>query len=316
MVGSPKRFDREVDGIVLLDKRSGVTSNRALQEVRVLHRAKRGGHTGALDPLASGVLPLCLGEATKFAGHLLDSDKRYTVLARFGARTDTADRDGQVIEEKPVPGFDADALEAALATLRGPIEQVPPMYSALKRDGVPLYKLARRGEEVERAPRAVTIHSFDLVAQRGHDLELEVHCSKGTYVRTLVEDLAAALGTVGHVAELRRTAVGPFTLDRAVTLDALTAAADDPAALAGMLLPVDAGILDWPEVRVGADAAAFFRNGNPVRSAPGTAEVVRVYGPSGFLGIAERRVDGELQPKRVLAVRQPALMPFRPDRTD
>jgi tRNA pseudouridine55 synthase len=296
------RFDRDVDGIVLLDKRTGVTSNRALQEVRALFRAKRGGHTGALDPLASGVLPLCLGEATKFAGHLLDSDKRYVVLARLGARTDTADRDGQVVEERPVPAFDQDALEAALRTLRGSIRQVPPMYSALKRDGVPLYKLARRGEEVERAPRAVTIHAFGLVARRGADLELAVHCSKGTYVRTLVEDLAAALGTVGHVAELRRTAVGPFELDRAVTLEALTEAATDPAALAGHLLPVDAGILDWPEVRLGADAAAFFRNGNPVRSAPAPAATVRVYGPSGFLGIGERGVDGVVSPKRVLAV--------------
>lgn len=302
MVGSKKLFDRDVDGIVLLDKRSGVTSNRALQEVRVLFRARRGGHTGALDPLASGVLPLCLGEATKFAGHLLDSDKRYTVLARLGARTDTADRDGEVVEERPVPDFDGAALEAALATLRGPIQQVPPMYSALKRDGVPLYKIARRGEEVERAPRAVVIHAFELRARRGADLELEVHCSKGTYVRTLVEDLAAALGTVGHVAELRRTAVGPFGLERSVTLETLTQAAGDPAALAAHLLPVDAGILDWPEVRLGADAAAFFRNGNPVRSAPGTVATVRVYGPGGFLGVAERSVDGVVSPKRVLAV--------------
>jgi tRNA pseudouridine55 synthase len=301
------RCDRDVDGIVLLDKRSGVTSNRALQEVRSLYRARRGGHTGALDPLASGVLPLCLGEATKFAGHLLDSDKRYTVLARLGARTDTADADGAVIETAPVPAFDDVMLEGALRRLRGSIEQVPPMYSALKRDGVPLYKLARRGEEVERAPRAVTIHAFELVARRGADLELAVHCSKGTYVRTLVEDLAAALGTVGHVAALRRTAVGPFGLDRAVTLETLAAAAADPAALAGHLLPVDAGILDWPEVRLGADAAAFFRNGNPVRSAPAPAATVRVYGPSGFLGIAERGVDGVVSPKRVLAVpaRQP-----------
>lgn len=301
MVGSPKRFDTEVDGIVLLDKRTGVTSNRALQEVRVLYRALRGGHTGALDPLATGVLPLCLGEATKFAGHLLDSDKRYTVLARLGARTDTADRDGAVIEERPVPEFSPAELSAALRGLTGPIQQVPPMYSALKRDGVPLYKLARKGEEVERAPRAVTIHAFELVARQGHDLELTVHCSKGTYVRTLVEDLATALGTVGHVAELRRTQVGPFGLDRAVTLETLAALAGDPAALAAQLLPVDAGILDWPEVSLGADAAAFFRNGNPVRSAPGPAATVRVYGPSGFLGIAERGVDGVVAPKRVLA---------------
>jgi len=299
------RCDRDIDGIVLLDKRPGATSNRALQEVRTLFRARRGGHTGALDPLASGVLPLCLGEATKFAGHLLDSDKAYRVVARLGARTDTADADGAVVEERPVLAFDGDALEAALATLRGAIEQVPPMYSALKRDGVPLYRLARRGEEVAREPRAVTIHALDLVGRHGDDLELDVRCSKGTYVRTLVEDLAAALGTVGHVAALRRTAVGPFTLDRTVTLETLAAAAaQGPEALATHLLPVDAGILDWPEVRLGPDAAAFFRNGNPVRSAAGPAATVRVYGPSGFLGIAERAVDGVLSPRRLLALPQ------------
>lgn len=301
----PKRFDTDVDGILLLDKRSGVSSNRALQEARALYRARSGGHTGSLDPLATGLLPLCFGEATKFGGHLLEADKRYRVVAQLGARTDTADRDGTVVEEKPVPTFDAVALEAALATLRGPMEQVPPMHSALKRDGVPLYEIARRGETVERAPRRVTIHAFTLVARDGDRLTLDVHCSKGTYVRTLVEDLAAALGTVGHVAELRRSTVGPFGPEGLVTLDELQAIAADPAALRAKLLPMDAGLKGWPEVRLGSDAAAFIAHGNPVQvgSGPdgkGPLGTVRIYGPRGFLGLGERDPTGVLTPKRLI----------------
>ena len=308
-VARPKRFDTEVDGILLLDKRGGVSSNRALQEVRVLYRALRGGHTGSLDPLATGLLPLCFGEATKFAGHLLDADKRYQVVASLGARTDTGDRDGTVVEEQPVPTFDDAGLTAAIRPLLGAIEQIPPMHSALKRDGVPLYKLARRGETVERAPRRVTIHAFTLVARAGDRLTLDVHCSKGTYVRTLVEDLAANLGTVGHVAELRRSTVGPFGPDGLVTLEALQAIAADPAALRAKLLPMDAGLKGWPEVRLGSDAAAFIAHGNPVQVGPGLdggadgkgpVGTVRIYGPRGFLGLGERDPAGVLTPKRLI----------------
>jgi tRNA pseudouridine55 synthase len=304
----PKRFDREVHGILLLDKRGGVSSNRALQEVRVLYRALSGGHTGSLDPLATGLLPLCFGEATKFAGHLLDADKRYQVVAQLGSRTDTGDRDGTVTETKAVPSFDDAALERALGTLRGAIEQVPPMHSALKRDGVPLYKLARRGEVVERAPRRVTIHGFTLVSRDGDRLRLDVHCSKGTYVRTLVEDLAAALGTVGHVAELRRSTVGPFGPAGLATLEELTAlfeesAAKSPgdfAALDAKLLPMDAGLGGWPEVRLGPDAAGFIGHGNPVQVGKGPMGTVRIYGPRGFLGLGERDQAGVLTPKRLI----------------
>jgi tRNA pseudouridine55 synthase len=297
----PKRFDTDVDGILLLDKRGGISSNRALQEVRALFRARSGGHTGSLDPLATGLLPLCFGEATKFGGHLLEADKRYRVVAQLGTRTDSGDRDGTVVEEQPVPAFTDASLEAALQTLRGSIEQIPPMHSALKRDGVPLYKIARRGETVERAPRRVTIHGFSLVARDGARLTLDVHCSKGTYVRTLVEDLAKALGTVGHVAELRRSTVGPFGPDGLVTLEELQAIAADPAALRGKLLPLDAGLQAWPEVRLGADAAAFIGHGNPVQLPPGQAVgTVRIYGPRGFLGLGERDRTGVLTPKRLI----------------
>jgi tRNA pseudouridine55 synthase len=296
----PKRFDREVHGILLLDKRGGVSSNRALQEARVLYRALSGGHTGSLDPLATGLLPLCFGEATKFGGHLLDADKRYQVVAQLGTRTDTGDRDGTVIETKPVPAFDDAALEAALQTLRGSIQQVPPMHSALKRDGVPLYQLARRGEVVERAPRRVTIHGFTLVSRDGDRLTFDVHCSKGTYVRTLVEDLAAALGTVGHVAELRRSTVGPFGPDGLVTLEALSVLVGDFAALDAKLLPMDAGLKGWPEVQLGSDAAGFIGHGNPVQVGKGPLGTVRIYGPRGFLGLGERDQAGVLTPKRLI----------------
>lgn len=305
----PKRFDTDVDGILLLDKRGGVSSNRALQEVRVLYRARSGGHTGSLDPLATGLLPLCFGEATKFGGHLLESDKRYQVVAQLGTRTDTGDRDGTVVEEKPVPAFDGASLEAGLQSLRGALEQIPPMHSALKRDGVPLYKIARRGETVERAPRRVTIHAFTVVAREANRLTLDVHCSKGTYVRTLVEDLAAKLGTVGHVAELRRSTVGPFGPDGLVTFEELQALAADPAALQAKLLPMDAGLKGWPEVRLGSDAAAFIGHGNPVQVGPGPdggpdgkgpVGTVRIYGPRGFLGLGERDPAGVLTPKRLI----------------
>jgi tRNA pseudouridine55 synthase len=309
--GRPRaRFDRDVDGILLLDKRAGVTSNRALQEARILLRAKRAGHTGSLDPLATGLLPLCFGEATKFAGHLLDADKRYEVEAALGAATDTGDAEGEVSERLPVPAFDAAALGAALASLTGEIEQVPPMYSALKRGGVPLYKLARRGEQVARAPRRVTIHAFEPVAVAPERLSLRVHCSKGTYVRTLVEDLGRALGTCAHVAALRRTTAGPFGPGGLVTAEQLARLAGDLAGLDALLLPVDAGLGDHPEVRLGSDAASFLAHGQAVRSAAGPEGLVRVYGPVGFLGLCQRHRDGTLEPKRLVA--RPVPVPPQP----
>lgn len=297
---------RAVNGVLLLDKPTGVTSNGALQRVKRLFRAKKAGHTGSLDPLASGLLPLCLGEATKMSAWLLDADKVYEVGCRFGARTDTADADGAVIETRTVPEIRPDALDAALAGLTGEIEQVPPMYSALKHQGKRLYELARAGVEVERPPRTVTIHALEPMGWGAdHTLGLRVRCSKGTYVRTLVEDVAAALGTVAHVAWLRRTEAGPYRLDGGARtldeLDALAAAGDD-AALDAALLPIDSALSDRPRVDLGADAAWYLRHGQPVIVSKAPLDtLLRLYGPDErFLGVGFVQDDGRVAPKRLI----------------
>lgn len=217
-MSAPRSKRRDVDGILIFDKPLGMSSNAALQKVRWLFNASKGGHTGSLDPLASGVLPLCLGEATKFSQYLLDADKTYITEARLGMTTSTGDAEGEVLEIKPCQVTLAE-VQALLPRFTGEIEQIPPMYSALKHDGQPLYKLARAGETVERKPRSVTIRQLTLLGLEGDRLRLQVHCSKGTYIRTLVEDIGAALGCGAHVAELRRVQAGPFDLARAVTLE-------------------------------------------------------------------------------------------------
>ncbi|NND45232.1 MAG: tRNA pseudouridine(55) synthase TruB, partial [Xanthomonadales bacterium] len=280
--------------------------NQALQRARRALDARKAGHTGSLDPLASGLLPLCFGEATKVSAYLLDSDKRYQVRARFGAATDTGDADGQVIEEGgSVPG--PDRLEAALAAFRGPIEQVPPMYSALKHEGQRLYKLARQGKEVERAPRSVVIHGLELIEMDGTDAVLEVHCSKGTYVRTLVEDLARECDTQAHVAALRRLTAGPFGPGGLVSLARLMEAEDAASgALDHLLLPMDTALKGWPSVTLGADAAFYLGNGQAVQGGAGMAPgLVRIYGPAqDFLGLGEVDADGLVAPKRLLRAGQ------------
>ena len=215
-----KRVRRQVNGVLVLDKPRGMSSNQALQKVRWLLNAEKAGHTGSLDPLATGVLPLCFGEATKFSQYLLDADKGYETLAQLGVTTTTGDAEGEVLERRPV-ALTAEQIEAALQEFRGPIQQIPPMYSALKKDGQPLYKLARAGEVVEREARSVTIARLELLAWHGEQLRLAVDCSKGTYIRTLVEDLGQQLGCGAHVAELRRTQAGPFDLSQTVTLETL-----------------------------------------------------------------------------------------------
>ncbi|HCL74631.1 MAG TPA: tRNA pseudouridine(55) synthase TruB, partial [Pseudomonas sp.] len=260
-----KRVRRAVSGIILLDKPRGFTSNAALQKVRWLLNAEKAGHTGSLDPLATGVLPLCFGEATKFSQYLLDADKGYETLAQLGVTTTTADAEGEVVERKPVD-VSREQLETILPRFRGDIQQVPPMYSALKRDGQPLYKLARAGEVVEREPRSVTIARLELLSLEADKARLAVACSKGTYIRTLVEDLGRELGCGAHVAELRRTQAGPFELSQTVTLEALEQAHAEGGAEAvdAFLQPVDSGLEHWPLLQFSEHSAFYWLHGQPV----------------------------------------------------
>ena len=299
-MGRRRSRGRAVDGILLLDKPSGITSNRALQRVKRLYNAAKAGHTGSLDPLASGMLPVCLGEATKVSGWLLDADKAYEFEVAFGERTATGDADGEVIQSSPRQSVDEAALEAAMAGLRGDISQVPPMYSALKHGGRRLYELARAGEEVPREPRNVTVHELELMAFDPERPRFRVRCSKGTYVRTLAEDLAAAAGTLGHVTLLRRTQAGPFDPAGMSTLDDLEALADDQGALDALLLRPDAALQAMPAVHLSANEAFYLRNGHPVNAGTVAAEgPVRVYGPGDqLLAVGQLLEDGRVAPKR------------------
>lgn len=300
-----KRKGRPVNGVLLLDKARGITSNRALQQVKRLFDAAKAGHTGSLDPLATGMLPLCLGEATKVSGFLLDADKHYRVTGQLGVRTDTADSDGEVIQTAEVPPLDEATVLSTLERFIGQIDQVPPMYSALKHQGRRLYEIARAGEEVERAPRQVRIFSLSLEAMTSDSLTFSVRCSKGTYVRTLVEDIARALGTVAHVTELRRLGVGPYEKLRMHTLEELEAKYEEGGieALDALLEPLDSAVADWPLVRLDADMAFYVRRGQAVLvpRAP-TEGHVRLYSETGhFLGVGEVADDGRIAPKRLLA---------------
>ncbi|WP_440996938.1 tRNA pseudouridine(55) synthase TruB [Arhodomonas sp. SL1] len=302
-----RRRGRNVDGILLLDKPRGVTSNQALQRVRRLLDARKAGHTGSLDPLATGMLPLCFGEATKVSGFLLDADKRYRVTARFGAVTDTGDAEGAVIETRPVSELTAEALEAVLPRFQGDIEQVPPMYSALKQQGRRLYDLAREGTEVERQPREVTIHELTVVDVAGEEATFEVACSKGTYVRTLIADIGDALGPGAHVSALRRTALGPFRdVGALVSMDTMEAAVEEggPQAAEGLLRPMEEALEAWPDVRLGRDLAFYVRQGQPVwvPQAPASGWV-RLFADEGFIGMGVVLEDGRIAPKRLIARR-------------
>ena len=294
---------RDVDGIILLDKPMGLSSNQALGRVKYLLAARKAGHTGSLDPLATGILPLCFGQATKVSGWLLAADKHYLAVARLGVETATGDLEGEVLRQLPVPELSDADVEAACEGLRGRIQQVPPMYSALKHKGERLYDLARRGVEVDRPARAVTIHSL-LVERLGPErLRLEVHCSKGTYIRTLVQDLGRALGCGATVAELRRTGHGAFDAADMVSMATLEAAAakGGPEAIESWLLPADRALADCPEVRLDAVSSRFLRQGQPV-FAPGARDMgpLRLYGASGeFLGIGELQDDGRVAPRRL-----------------
>ena len=304
---------REVNGVVLLDKPGGISSNRALQQVRRLFDAAKAGHTGALDPLATGMLPLCFGEATKFSQFVLDADKRYRATAKLGIRTDSSDADGKVVEEKPVVGVTAERVRELLATeFTGQITQVPSIFSALKHNGQPLYKLARQGIEVEVKSRQVTIHAIELLDWRGDELDIEVFCSKGTYIRSIVEDLGLMLGCGAHVSALRRLDAGPYREAAMLTFEQLQElAADDAensekggafAALDKVLLPVWSAVEHLPRVRLDARQAQSIQNGQTVTGATAVVGTVLLFDQheEQFFGLGEASIDGALTARRLM----------------
>ena len=294
---------RNVQGILLLDKPLGETSNAALQRVKRMYFARKAGHTGSLDPLAGGLLPICFGAATKISAFLLDANKRYWVRVKLGETTTTGDAEGAVIKTLPTVGVSESDISGALKRFVGEIQQVPPMYSALKQNGERLYKLAREGIEVEREPRTVKIYELKLQSCNLPEFELNVHCSKGTYVRTLAEDIGAVLGCGAHVSALRRTGVGPFSAEQMVHTDELNAAFEKGRqAMLELLLPMESALSNWPAVRLNADSTFYVKQGQPVLvpNAP-TRGRVRLYdNKDGFIGVGEILEDGRVAPKRLM----------------
>ncbi|ABL99170.1 tRNA pseudouridine(55) synthase TruB [Shewanella amazonensis] len=301
---------RNIDGIVLLDKPTGMSSNHALQRVKRIYNASKAGHTGALDPLATGMLPVCLGEATKFSQHLLDADKRYLVTAKLGQRTDTSDSDGEVVSERPL-NFTQEALDAALDSFRGDTLQVPSMFSALKYQGQPLYKYAREGKEVPREARPITVFELNFIKLEGDELTLDIHCSKGTYIRTIIDDLGEKLGCGAHVIMLRRTAVAGYPYERMVTIEALEALLEqaekegvEPKTLLDpLLLPMDTAVANFPEVNIPDAVAPYLMNGNPVRVAGVSSDSllrITLGEARRFVGVGAINDDGLLAPKRLV----------------
>lgn len=289
---------RIVDGVLLLDKPQGLTSNAALQTARRLLNAAKAGHTGTLDPMASGLLPLTFGEATKFSQILLDADKTYEAGVRLGIETNTGDAEGEVLRRNAVD-VTRDDLVAVLRGFVGEIDQIPPMHSALKRDGKPLYEYARAGIELEREARRVMIHELELRESGGDRFVIRVRCSKGTYIRSLAMDIGAALGCGAHLDALRRTGIGAFSVDEAVSLAAVEAAPSD--ARDAMLAPVDALVAHFGRVDLGPTEAAGILQGRALRLAQSGSGTVRVYDGERFLGLAEWQADGSLRPKRLIA---------------
>lgn len=306
---------RAVNGILLLDKPLEVSSNGILQRVRWLYQAQKAGHTGALDPMASGLLPICFGEATKFSQFLLDTDKTYLVTACFGIRTSTSDAEGEVISERPVNFSDVE-LELALKSLRGDILQVPTMFSALKHQGQPLYKYARQGITIEREARPISIFKFELLQRMGNHADFIVHCSKGTYIRTLIDDLGELLGCGGHVSKLHRTQVGPFTAAQMVKPAQLDALAEqchssaDFSSLDTLLLPLDAGIVAMPAITLSAEQQHQLQHGQNCSVAVDDITAIKLIGPDAvFIGIGQVQ-QGVLSSRRLLntsAVQRPAI---------
>ena len=293
---------RAVNGILVLDKPVGLGSNEVLQRVKRLYRARKAGHTGSLDRLASGLLPICFGEATKLSGYLLNADKHYVSTFLLGVTTTTGDAEGDVVSRRPVPALSASAAERAAARFRGPIEQIPPMHSALKHKGRRLYQLAHEGIVVERQPRRVTIHRFDVRRVEGDRIEVEVLCSKGTYVRTLAEDFGTVLGCGASVEALRRIGAGPFTAGDMVELATVESmAAEGPRAPDVMLRPMEAAVSGWPSVCLPEGVAFYLRKGQPVQVPHSPTEGwVRIHTErAGFIGVGEVLDDGRIAPRRL-----------------
>ena len=296
-----KRKGLPINGMLLLDKPTGCSSNQALQRAKAMLNAQKAGHTGSLDPIATGLLPLCFGETTKISSLFLNADKTYDVCIQLGQTTETGDCEGRVLDQKEVD-IDADKIERVLENYRGNFDQTPPMYSALKQNGQPLYKLARKGIVVEREPRPVTVYSLTLLDWQNEFLQLEVSCSRGFYIRTLAEEIGEDLGCGGHVHTLRRTRVGEFSIDHTITLDQLEAIAS-PEGRQQVLLATDQGLAHLPEIRIPENLARYLKLGQSVK--PATTQqvgLVRLYSDSsGFIGLGEVTPDQKLAPKRLFA---------------
>lgn len=308
-----RRKGRPIDGVILIDKPAGITSNDTLQKVKRIYFAEKAGHTGALDPLATGMLPLCFGEATKFSQFLLDSDKRYRVVAKLGERTNTSDSDGEVVETREVK-VDRGQLERCIAKFRGTTDQIPSMFSALKHEGRPLYEYAREGIEVPRKSRKITVYSIELIRFEGHEVEMEVHCSKGTYIRTITDDLGEMLGCGAHVTYLRRTGVSNYPYENMVTIEHLEALLEkahreeiSPRELLDpLLMPMDSAVQDLPEVNMITELADHILHGQPVQvfGAPQDGIVRMTSGEERlFIGIGHIDDDGRVAPKRLVVFR-------------
>ncbi|MDD9983758.1 MAG: tRNA pseudouridine(55) synthase TruB [Gammaproteobacteria bacterium] len=303
-MGRPMRRSRgrAVNGILALDKPVGLGSNEVLQRIKRLYRARKAGHTGSLDRLASGLLPICFGEATKLSGYLLNADKHYVATFLLGVTTSTGDAEGEVVSRRPVPELSASAIERAVARFRGEIEQIPPMHSALKHKGKRLYQLAHEGIVVERQPRGVTIHRFNVRRAEGERIEVEVLCSKGTYIRTLAEDLGAELGCGASVVALRRIGAGPFGAGDMMELSTIESmASEGPGVLDALLQPMEAAVSQWPSVRLPEGVAFYLRKGQPVLVPHSPTEGwVRIHSErAGFIGVGEVLDDGRIAPRRL-----------------
>lgn len=303
MGNKQKTKGRNVHGILLLDKPEGITSNQALQHVKYLYQARKAGHTGSLDKQASGMLPLCMGEATKISGYLLDSDKYYLARCKLGITTRTGDAEGEIIAEAPVPELTKEEVQTVLVQFHGEISQVPPMYSALKHKGQRLYKLAYQGIVVEREPRNVTIYSLELLALNSDEIEISVHCSKGTYIRTLAEDIGKKLGCGAHVKKLQRLGAGPFRAEQMIPMAEIERlAAVGTTALDQLLLPVDSALQDLPEIQASESLVFYMRQGQAVMAPHAPVNgLVRIYDQQHqFIGVGEVQDDGKICPRRLI----------------